>query len=68
MGSKEIITLMRLLEMSESRYTVGTFSFSNGLESASNINLIAKESTLQMCIRDRHSPTSPYSLSSTVKA
>lgn len=50
MGSKEIITLMRLLEMSESRYTVGTFSFSNGLESASNINLIAKESTLQQYV------------------
>lgn len=50
MGSKEIITLMRLLEMSESQYTVGTFSFSNGLESASNINLIAKESTLQQYV------------------
>lgn len=50
MGSKEIITLMRLLEMSESRDTVGTFSFSNGLESASNINLIAKESTLQQYV------------------
>lgn len=50
MGSKEIITLMRLLEMSESQYTVGTFSFSNGLESATDINLIANESTLQQYI------------------
>ncbi|MCM1093825.1 MAG: hypothetical protein NC421_07720 [Lachnospiraceae bacterium] len=50
MGSKEIITLMRLLEMSESQCTVGTFSFSNGLESASNINLIANASTLQQYV------------------
>lgn len=50
MGSKEIITLMRLLEMSESQHSVGTFSFSNGLESASNVNLIANESTLEQYV------------------
>lgn len=50
MGSKEIITLMRLLEMSESQYTVGTFSFSNGFESATDVNLIANESTLMQFV------------------
>lgn len=50
MGSNKIIALMRLLETSESKFSIGTFSFTNGLERASDVNLIANENTLQQYV------------------
>lgn len=44
---QEITRLMRLLEFSDSAFPVGTFSFSNGLESASFEGIVRDASTLE---------------------
>lgn len=50
MGSNRSIPLMRLLEMSDSQFPVGTFSFSNGLETASYLKLVNDELTLRQYV------------------
>lgn len=47
----EITRLMRLLEFSDSAFPVGTFSFSNGLETAAFEGIVYDASTLQQYTR-----------------
>ncbi len=47
MNTENAIALMRLLEMSDSQFPVGNFSFSNGLESASQMNVVYNAETLR---------------------
>lgn len=47
MDTDNIIVLMRLLEMSDSQFPVGNFSFSNGLETASAIGMVHDAETLK---------------------
>lgn len=45
-------TLMRLLEFTDSAFPVGTFSFSNGLETAAEEGLVHDAATLEQFTRD----------------
>lgn len=44
-------TLMRLLQMTDSAFPVGTFSFSNGLETASYLGIVHDAATLEQYTR-----------------
>ena len=46
MSASSIISCMRLLEMSDSQFPVGNFSFSNGLETASYEKIVHDADTL----------------------
>ncbi len=45
--NKSLIEIMRLLEFSDSTLPVGTFSFSNGLETAAEMGLVSDAATLE---------------------
>ena len=45
-------TLMRLLALTDSAFPVGTFSFSNGLETAADTGLVHDAATLEAFARD----------------
>lgn len=47
MPQRNITSLMRLLQFTDSTFPVGTFSFSNGLETASFENIVRDKATLQ---------------------
>ena len=51
----EITRMMRFLEFSDSAFPVGTFSFSNGLESAAFEGIVYDATTLEQytCCPDR---------------
>lgn len=49
--SLSLIALMHLLQMSDSAFPVGTFSFSNGLETAAYLRLVHDASTLEAYTR-----------------
>lgn len=44
---KKFLSLIHLLQMSDSAFPVGTFSFSNGLETASHLGIVKDASTLE---------------------
>ena len=46
-----ITATMRLLEMSDSQFPVGNFSFSNGLETASHEHIVHDAATLASYVR-----------------
>ena len=48
---KDIVKLMRLLQFTDSTLPVGAFSFSNGLETAVNQNLVYDAATLEAYVR-----------------
>lgn len=50
MSSSSIQSIMRLIEMSDSQFPVGTFSFSNGLETASYEKLVHDADTLRQYV------------------
>lgn len=50
MSSASIISTMRLLEMSDSQFPVGNFSFSNGLETASYEKIVHDAETLRQYV------------------
>ncbi|MCM1503882.1 MAG: urease accessory protein UreF [Muribaculum sp.] len=50
MSSSGIISTMRLLEMSDSQFPVGNFSFSNGLETASYEKVVHDMATLRQYV------------------
>ena len=47
----DILNLMRLIQFSDSAFPVGTFSFSNGLESASFEKLVKNADTLKQYVK-----------------
>lgn len=51
--SKNLLTLMRILEFTDSTFPVGTFSFSNGLETASFENIVKDAQTLEDFVRSQ---------------
>ena len=51
MSSASIISTMRLLEMSDSQFPVGNFSFSNGLETASYEKIVHDAETLRQYVQ-----------------
>lgn len=50
MSLASIISTMRLLEMSDSQFPVGNFSFSNGLETASYEKIVHNADTLRQYV------------------
>ncbi len=50
--SDNATTVMRLLEFTDSAFPVGTFSFSNGLETAAGLGLVHDAATLEEYTRD----------------
>ncbi|WP_418983350.1 urease accessory protein UreF [Alistipes sp.] len=50
--TRNAITLMRLLEFTDSAFPVGTFSFSNGLETAAEQGLVHDAATLEAYTQD----------------
>lgn len=50
MSTQSIISVMRLLEMSDSQFPVGNFSFSNGLETASYEKVVHDADTLRQYV------------------
>ena len=53
MAGQELITRMRLLQFTDSAFPVGTFSFSNGLETASFENIVKDASSLESFARSQ---------------
>lgn len=49
---KDLTTLMRLLQFTDSAFPVGTFSFSNGLETAAHHGIVSDADTLESYARD----------------
>lgn len=47
MNDEKMLSVMRLLQFTDSTFPVGTFSFSNGLETASFENIVTDASTLK---------------------
>lgn len=45
--SKNLVTIMRLLQFTDSAFPVGTFSFSNGLETAVHQGIVTNATTLE---------------------
>lgn len=45
--SKNLVTIMRLLQFTDSAFPVGTFSFSNGLETAAHQGIVTNAMTLE---------------------
>ena len=50
--TENAITLARLLEFTDSAFPVGTFSFSNGLETAAETGLVHDAATLEEYTQD----------------
>ncbi len=53
MAGKELINRMRLLQFTDSAFPVGTFSFSNGLETASFENIVKDADSLEAFARSQ---------------
>ena len=51
-ASDAMTTLMRLMALTDSAFPVGTFSFSNGLETAADTGLVHDAATLEAFVRD----------------
>ncbi len=51
-SADSLAALMRLIEFADSAFPVGTFSFSNGLESAAGTGLVHDAATLDAFLRD----------------
>lgn len=47
MKKKDMVTIMRLLQFTDSAFPVGTFSFSNGLETATHEGVVCDAGTLE---------------------
>ncbi len=54
MAHTDLTALMRLLEMTDSQFPVGTFSFSNGLESASHLGIVHDADTLRQYVESAY--------------
>lgn len=50
-GGASIMALMRVLQMTDSTFPVGAFSFSNGLETASHLGIVRDAETLEQYTR-----------------
>ena len=52
-GDKDMMTLMRMLQFTDSTFPVGTFSFSNGLETASFEHIVTDADSLESFTRSQ---------------